>query len=66
MVIFCRQQDKGEVFENLKNLKELDAWDKSFEIQAGEQRDLRSLAAFAKDLGHDAIVKAGQLLLDGR
>ena len=71
-VIFQRQQDKGEVFKHLKNLKGKEGWDRVFfnddltERQIGEQRDLRSLAAYARDLGHDATVKAGLLVLDSR
>ena len=72
VVIFHRQQDKGEVFRNLKNLKGNEDWEKIFfnddltETQAGEQRDLRALAAYARDLGHVSIVKAGLLYLDTR
>ena len=72
VVTFQRQQEKGEIFRHLKNLKGKERWDKIFfnddltETQTGEQWDLRALAAYAKDLGHDAIVKAGLLYFDGR
>ena len=72
VIIFERQSDKGAVFRNLKNLKDNADWEKVFfnddltEEQTGEQRDLRALAAYARELGHVSIVKAGLLILDGR
>ena len=72
VVIFHRQHGKGEIFRNLSKLKGVEAWEKVYfnddltEIQAGEQRDLRALAAFARDIGQESKVKAGQLHLGGR
>ena len=72
IVTFQRQQEKAEVFRNLKNLKGKEEWEKVFfnddltETQAGEQRDLRALAAYAKNLGHESVVRAGQLVFNGR
>ena len=70
VVIFQRQQDKSEIFRNLKRLKGKEEWNMIFfnddltETQENEQRDLRALAAFARDLGHESVVKAGLLFFD--
>ena len=36
------------------------------ENKSGEQKDLRALTAFVKELGHNSIVKAGLFFLNGR
>ena len=72
IVILPSQAEKAQIFRNLKNLKDKEEWKKVYfnddltEQQASEQRDLRSLAAFAKSRGFNAQVKAGALSLDGR
>ena len=72
VVVFQSQAEKASLFKNLKNLKDKEEWrnvyfnDDLTEVQANEQRDLRSLAAFAKTKGFAANVRAGALWLDGR
>ena len=72
VVVFLRQTEKRELFGNLKNLKGQDKWNKVYfnddwtEAQAIEQRDLRALAAYARNKGREAIVKGGVLWLEGR
>ena len=72
IVIFPTVTEKAAVFRNLKNLQGKKNWSKVYfnddltETQAKEQRDLRTLAAYAKSKGYTARVKAGNLLLDGR
>ena len=71
-MVFIRQTEKGEFSGKLKNLKGKDEWkyvyfnDDLTAIQATEQRDLRVLAAYAKSLGKEAIVKGNALWLEGR
>ena len=65
LVVFLRQTEKSEFFRCIKNLKGNDLWrnvyfnDDLTEIQANEQRDLRSLAAYAKSQGKEAGVRGG-------
>ena len=72
VVVFLKQFDKSEFFRNLKNLKGKDEWKHTYfnddhtEIQATEQRDLRSLAAYARGQGKEATVKANALWYEGR
>ena len=72
VVIFPSVNDKASVFCNLKNLQGIEAWSKVYfsddltETQANKQRVLRALAAYAKSLGYNARVKAGNLEIDGR
>ena len=72
VVFFPSQAEKSSIFRNLKNLKDKEEWRNIFfnddltEQQANEQRDLRALAAYAKNKGFNASVRAGFLCLDGR
>ena len=72
VIVYLRQTEKGEIFSNLKNLKGKDEWkyvyfnDDLTELQAAEQRDLRSLVAYAKSLGKEANVKANAFWYEGR
>ena len=72
VVVFLRQTEKAQFFRNLKNLQGKDQWKEVYfnddltEIQQIEQRDLRSLAAYAKKIGREAKVKAGAFWLEGR
>ena len=72
VVVLARQLEKGEIFKHLRNLKGNEKWARVFfrddltEQQTAEQRDLRALAALARELGKHAIVKAGVLHIDDR
>ena len=72
VVIFSSQSEKAAIFRNLKKLKDKEEWSKVYfnddltEQQSNEQRDLRCLAAFAKNNGFNALVRAGVLVIDGR
>ena len=72
VVVFLRQTEKSKFFKNLKNLQGNEKWSRVFfnddltELQQIEQRDLRSLAAYAKKIGREATVWAGALWFEGR
>ena len=72
VVVFLRQTEKAQFFRNLKNLKGKDQWknvyfnDDLTELQQIEQRDLRSLVAYAKKVGKEASVRAGAFWYEGR
>ena len=64
--------EKADLFRKLHNLKGKDKWNNVFfnddlrEQQAIEQRDLRSLVAYAKKIGREAKVKTGAFWYEGR
>ena len=72
VIIFQSHSDKAAIFKNLKNLKDIEIWKRVYfnddhtEQQAGEQRDLHALAAFAKLKRCNSMVSGGSLWLDGR
>ena len=72
VVIFPSVAEKAAIFRNLKNLQGKEEWNRVYfnddltETQANEQRDVRALAAYAKSVGYNVRVKAGNLVLDGR
>ena len=72
IVVFLRHTEKSQIFQKLKNLKGNDKWknvyfnDDFTEIQATEQRDLRSLVAYAKKIGKEASIRAGAFWYQGR
>ena len=65
-------EDKLEVFKHLKNLQGLEKWSKVFisddltETQQRQVRDLRALAAYARELGYDSGVRGTFLIVDRR
>ena len=72
VVVFLRQTEKSEFFRNIRNLKGNDEWRNVFfnddltELQANEQRDLRALAAYARNEGKEAVVRGGALWFENR
>ena len=72
VVVFLRHTEKAKFFGNLKNLKGKEKWNNIYfnddltELQQIEQRDLRSLVAYAKLIGKEAKVRGGALWYEGR
>ena len=72
IVVFLRHTEKAKFFVNLKNLKGKEAWkdvyfnDDLTELQQIEQRDIRSLLAYAKLIGKEAKVRGGAPWYEGR
>ena len=67
-----RFDEKIQVFKHLRNLQGLEKWSKVFinddltEMQLRQNRDLRALAAYAKGIGYNAVVRANFLVIDKR
>ena len=70
-VTFVRDGRKGEFYRNIKQLKDLQRWQKVFfgddltEKQRKEVKELRAIAAHAKSQGHVAAARGSLLTVDG-
>ena len=70
LVKFVNVNSKYEVYRNVKNLSNSDKWkyiriqdDLPFEVQQ-QRKEMRCLAALARERGHDATVKGNALIVD--
>ena len=72
VVGFKSFEDKKQVYKHLKNLKGVERWNKVYinddltECQLNQQRDLRSLVAYARSLGREAGIRSNQIWVEGR
>ena len=72
VVGFTKLADKIKLFRNLKNLKQLQKWEKVYitddltECQRAQTRDLRSLAAYARSQGIEATVRNQNIWVEKR
>ena len=71
LVKFTNSNNKQELFRNIRKLGESDKWkqvyvqdDLPYETQQ-ERKEMRCLAALARERGHDATVKGNALIVDG-
>ena len=72
LVSFKKFEDKIKVYRHVKNLKDLERWNRVFinddltECQQNQQRDLRALAAFARSKGYNSSVRSTFIVVQGK